>query len=108
MYELVCPGCGDHPDLDYSEISPRLQWLRGPYMLEAALAAFPQAPGGSLAVATVEPSGSGLADGQDRELDNELSAWPHAVASTSMPGLHFHDLRHARYRPTRAAPGTGT
>jgi hypothetical protein len=46
----------------------------------------------------VEPSGSGLADGQDRELDNELSAWPHAVASTSMPGLHFHDLRHAGYQ----------
>jgi hypothetical protein len=40
MYELVCPGCGDHPDLDYSEISPRLQWLRGPYVLEAALAVF--------------------------------------------------------------------
>jgi hypothetical protein len=40
MYELVCPSCGDHPDLDYSEISPRLQWLRGPYMLEAALAVF--------------------------------------------------------------------
>ena len=40
VYELVCPGCGDDPDLDYSEISPRLQWLRGPYMLEAALAVF--------------------------------------------------------------------
>ena len=40
MYEVVCPGCGDHPDLDYSEISPRLQWLRGPYRLEAALAVF--------------------------------------------------------------------
>lgn len=40
MYELVCPSCGDHPDLDYSAISPRLQWLRGPYILEAALAVF--------------------------------------------------------------------
>ena len=40
MYEVVCPGCGDHPDLDYSEISPRLQWLRGPHRLEAALAVF--------------------------------------------------------------------
>lgn len=25
---------------------------------------------------------------------NKLSAWPHAVASLDMPGLHFHDLRH--------------
>jgi hypothetical protein len=40
MYEVICPGCGDHPDLDYSEISPRLQWLRGPHRLEAALAVF--------------------------------------------------------------------
>jgi integrase len=23
-----------------------------------------------------------------------MSAWPHAVASIDMPGLHFHDLRH--------------
>lgn len=40
VYELICPGCGDHPYLDYSEISPRLQWLRGPHRLEAALAVF--------------------------------------------------------------------
>lgn len=25
---------------------------------------------------------------------NKMSAWPHAVASLGMPGLHFHDLRH--------------
>jgi len=24
-----------------------------------------------------------------------MSAWPHAVESIGMPGLHFHDLRHA-------------
>src|SRR6476620_6128407 len=23
-----------------------------------------------------------------------MSAWPHAVESVGMPGLHFHDLRH--------------
>ena len=40
MYELICPACGDHRELDYLEISPRLQQLRGPYSLEAALAAF--------------------------------------------------------------------
>ena len=25
---------------------------------------------------------------------NKMSAWPQAVASIGMPGLHFHDLRH--------------
>jgi hypothetical protein len=40
LFELICPGCGDHPYLDYSEIPPRLQWLRGPRLLEAALKAY--------------------------------------------------------------------
>lgn len=40
LFELICPGCGDHPYLDYSEITPRLQWLRGPRTLQAALAAY--------------------------------------------------------------------
>jgi hypothetical protein len=39
-FELICPGCGDHPYLDYAEIPPRLQWLRGPRPLEAALEAY--------------------------------------------------------------------
>ncbi len=40
MFELVCPDCGDHLGLEYSEVAPRLQWLRGPRSLEAGLAAF--------------------------------------------------------------------
>ena len=40
VYEIVWPDCGDHPDLDYSEVSWRLQWLRGPHPLEAGLAAY--------------------------------------------------------------------
>ena len=40
LFELICPGCGDHPYLDYSEISPRLQWLRGPRTLMAGLAVY--------------------------------------------------------------------
>src|ERR1700755_242864 len=31
VFEIICPGCGDHPYLDYSEVSPRLQRIRGPY-----------------------------------------------------------------------------
>jgi hypothetical protein len=39
-YEVICPDCGDDLYLDYSEVSWRLQWLRGPYTLEAGLAAY--------------------------------------------------------------------
>jgi hypothetical protein len=39
-YEVICRDCGDHPYLNYSEISPRLQRIRGPYTLEAGLAAY--------------------------------------------------------------------
>ena len=39
-FELICPSCGDYPYLDYSEVPPRLQWLRGPCTLEAVLAEY--------------------------------------------------------------------
>jgi|SRR5271165_3673021 len=40
VYELICPSCGDRPNLDYCEVPPWLQQLRGPYSLEAGVAAF--------------------------------------------------------------------
>ena len=39
-FELICPSCGDHRYLDYAEVSPRLQRIRGPYPLEAGLRAY--------------------------------------------------------------------
>jgi hypothetical protein len=39
-FELICCQCGDHPYVDYSEISPRLQRIRGPYTLAAGMAAY--------------------------------------------------------------------
>jgi hypothetical protein len=39
-YELVCCDCGDDPDLDYRDISPRLQRIRGPYSIAAGIAAY--------------------------------------------------------------------
>jgi hypothetical protein len=59
LYEVICPGCGDHPYLDFAEIPPRLQRLRGPRPLEAALAAYDKhlapAPGPN---GSHEPNGS--------------------------------------------------
>jgi hypothetical protein len=40
VFELICPGCGDNPYVDYSEVPSRLQRLRGPLTLEAALEAY--------------------------------------------------------------------
>jgi hypothetical protein len=39
-YELICCDCGDHPDLDYGEVSPELQQIRGPYPFAAGIAAY--------------------------------------------------------------------
>lgn len=40
-FELICCHCGDHPYLDYSQVSSRLQQLRGPFnTIEEGLAAY--------------------------------------------------------------------
>jgi hypothetical protein len=40
VYELICPNCGDHPDVDYSGVPPRLQRLHGLRTLVDSLAAY--------------------------------------------------------------------
>jgi hypothetical protein len=39
-YELICCECGDDPDLDYLDISPDFQRIRGPYRLPAGIEAY--------------------------------------------------------------------
>jgi len=39
-FEIVCCDCGDDPDLDYREVSPELQQIRGPYPIAAGIAAY--------------------------------------------------------------------
>jgi hypothetical protein len=39
-YELVCCDCGDDPDLDFREISPELQRVRGPYPIAEGVSAY--------------------------------------------------------------------
>jgi hypothetical protein len=45
-FEVICPSCGDNPDLDYSEIPPWLQYLRGPRTIKEGLAAYLEHIGG--------------------------------------------------------------
>jgi hypothetical protein len=41
QYEVICPACGDDPDLSYDQVPPDLQRLRGPSeSLMGGLAAF--------------------------------------------------------------------
>jgi hypothetical protein len=41
-YELVCCDCGDDPGLDYRDVGPRLQRIRGPYAFPVGVAAYGQ------------------------------------------------------------------
>ena len=40
VFELICCDCGDHPDLDYRDISPEFQRIRGPYPIVVGIAAY--------------------------------------------------------------------
>ena len=39
-FELICFACGDDPGMDYSQVSPRLQRIRGPRTMETAWTAY--------------------------------------------------------------------
>ena len=39
-FEIVCCDCGDDPGLDYREVSPQLQRIRGPYPIAAGVTAY--------------------------------------------------------------------
>jgi hypothetical protein len=39
-FELICCDCGDDPGLDYCEVAPELQRIRGPYPIVAGVAAY--------------------------------------------------------------------
>ena len=39
-FEIICCDCGDDPGLDYREVSPRLQLVRGPYPIAVGIAAY--------------------------------------------------------------------
>ena len=39
-FEVICRKCGDDPSLDYREVSPMLQRLRGPYWLAPGVEAY--------------------------------------------------------------------
>ena len=39
-FEIICCECGDDPGLEYAEVPPRLQLVRGPYSIADGIAAY--------------------------------------------------------------------
>jgi hypothetical protein len=39
-FEIICCECGDDPGLDYRDVSPELQRVRGPYPIGAGITAY--------------------------------------------------------------------
>jgi hypothetical protein len=39
-FEIICCDCGDDPGLDYSQVPPGLQRIRGPYPIADGIAAY--------------------------------------------------------------------
>ena len=46
VFEVICPSCGDNPDLDSSEVPPWLQHLRGPRPIKEGLTVYLEHIGG--------------------------------------------------------------
>jgi hypothetical protein len=36
-FEIICGYCGDDPQQDYQDAPPRLQYLRGPHLLDVGV-----------------------------------------------------------------------
>ena len=98
MFEIICCDCGDHPDLDYHDVSPELQQIRGPYPIAAGVAAYkkhvgrhPQtahATSGKTATDS-HPHASRLSSGWDeypaQRLEDGLPPDPRLLGSGSPP-----------------------
>jgi hypothetical protein len=84
VFELICPGCGDHPYLDFREVPLELQWLRGPYVLAAALAAYEEHIGPSSCPNGTEPESLGPASAKESAIPTSGSRNPSGV-QTSLP-----------------------
>ena len=62
-FELICGDCGDHLYLDYTEVSPRLRRIRGPYTMQAGLAAYEEHLGRRALGGSEQLELTGAADG---------------------------------------------
>jgi hypothetical protein len=76
LFEIICCDCGDHPYLDYEGIPPRLQQIRGPYTLEAGLAAYAEHLGLVPRLHEAPPGRSGAGEAMTRPADPDIATRP--------------------------------
>ncbi len=76
LFEIICCDCGDHPYLDYEGITPRLQQIRGPYTLEAGLAAYAEHLGLVPRLHEAPPGRSGAGEAMTRPADPDIATGP--------------------------------
>jgi hypothetical protein len=95
VYELICPNCGDDPDLDYLEVAPRLQRLRGPRPIAESLAAYHQHLGKPWAELESRKLRSWRGDGRTRAvLADDYCSQDHAGPDRGHAGMADRHLRH--------------
>lgn len=110
LFEIICRDCGDHPFLDYEGISLRLQRIRGPYTLEAALGAYAGHVGLSEAAPGRSGAGEETMSPAPRHPDDAGDAWLPADAGRAVtlppPGQPGHGrMARLRRQPFRLADG---
>lgn len=79
LFEIICRDCGDHLCLDYSDIPPRLQQIRGPYTLEAGLAAYAEHLGLVPGLHETTPGRSGAGEAMLSPADPDIAIRPRAA-----------------------------
>lgn len=79
LFEIICRDCGDHPCLDYSDIPLRLQQIRGPYTLEAGLAAYAEHLGLIPGPRETTPGRSGASGAMLSPADPDIAIRPRAA-----------------------------
>jgi len=79
-FELICCECGDHPYLDYCEVSPRLQRIRGPYPLHAGVAAYAGHLGLFPGLHEASPGRPGAGDAMTPPADPDTVTGPRSAA----------------------------
>src|SRR3984957_12529157 len=101
LFEIICRDCGDHPYLDYEGIPPRLQQIRGPYPLEAGLAAYAEHVG--LSEAAPGQAGAAEAAMSPGTGDPDLATRPRpATPSSAVPAPRHPDGAGDSWRPAGA------
>ncbi len=101
LFEIICCDCGDHPDLDYRDVSPEFQRIRGPYPIAAGVTAYKQHVGRHAQTAHAT-SGKTATDSHPHAC--RLSPGWHEYPAQRLEGCRLPDPQHAGGDYAQAQP----